>query len=66
MSFFKMPKFQDATKTLSSAKFLFDEFVGSFDGLEIFVMNFVWFCFNHLPFIYNDMNGLVFLMVCII
>ena len=43
----------------------FDEFVGSFNGLEIFVMNFVWFCFNHLSFIYNDRNGLVFLMVCI-
>ena len=43
----------------------FDEFVGSFYDLEIFVMNFVWFCFYHFSFIYNDRNGLVFLMVCI-
>lgn len=44
----------------------FNEFVGSFNSLDIFVKNFIWFCFNHLSFIYNDRNGLVFLMICII
>ena len=44
----------------------FDEFVGSFNGLKIFVMTFVWFCFYNFSFIYNDRNGLVFFMVCII